>query len=132
LSDRTSIFFFLHLYTLFVKWCDFKIQKLQSAEVFFICKCKTNTIPILMHQMRMSTNQVSSVVLRPKKVEIRKIVNAAKEPKKPNTVLWNIEPNLSKDRAMHEGDNPSFWDKFIKSTFFLTELFIFLSKYRST
>jgi hypothetical protein len=35
---------------------------------------------------------------------------------------------------MHEGDNPSFWDEFIKLTFFLTELFIFvfLSKYRST
>jgi hypothetical protein len=33
-------------------------------------KCKTNTIPILMHQMRISTNQVSSVVLRPKKLEI--------------------------------------------------------------
>jgi hypothetical protein len=23
-----------------------------------------------------------------------------------------IEPNPSKDRAMHEGDNPSFWDEF--------------------
>jgi hypothetical protein len=30
---------------------------------------KTNTIPILMHQMRISTNQVSSVVLRPKKLK---------------------------------------------------------------
>jgi hypothetical protein len=29
-------------------------------------KWKINTIPILMHQMRISTNQVSSVVLRPK------------------------------------------------------------------
>ena len=27
-----------------------------------------------------------------------------------------IEPNLSKDRAMHEGDNPSFLDKFMKFT----------------
>jgi hypothetical protein len=35
-------------------------------------KCKTNTIPILMHQMRISTTTVSSVVLRPKKLEIRK------------------------------------------------------------
>jgi hypothetical protein len=33
-------------------------------------KCKTNTIPILMHQMRIS-NEVSSVVLGPKKLEIR-------------------------------------------------------------
>jgi hypothetical protein len=29
-------------------------------------KCKTNTIPILMHHMRISTNEVSSVVLSPK------------------------------------------------------------------
>jgi hypothetical protein len=47
--------------------------------LFFTCtlnnpnlQCKTNTIPILMHQMRISTNKVSSVVLRPKKLEIRK------------------------------------------------------------
>jgi hypothetical protein len=30
-------------------------------------------------------------------------LKTVKEPKKPNTV-----PNPSKDRAMHEGDNPSF------------------------
>jgi hypothetical protein len=35
-------------------------------------ECKTNAMPILMHQMRISTNQVSSVVFRPKKLEIRK------------------------------------------------------------
>jgi hypothetical protein len=51
--------------------------------------CKTNTIPILLHPMRISTNQVSSVVLRPKKLEIRKIVKTVKEPKTPNTVPWN-------------------------------------------
>jgi hypothetical protein len=50
---------------------------------------KTNMIPILMHQMRISTNQVSSVVLRPRKLEIRKIVKTIKEPKKSNTVPWN-------------------------------------------
>jgi hypothetical protein len=33
--------------------------------------CKTNTIPILMHQMRISTTKVYSVVLRPIKLEIR-------------------------------------------------------------
>jgi hypothetical protein len=43
-------------------------------------RCKTNTIPILMHQMCISTNQVSSVVLRLKKLEICKIVKAVKEP----------------------------------------------------
>jgi hypothetical protein len=86
-----------------------------------------------MHQMRISTNQFSSVVLRPKKLEIRKIVETVKEPKK-WILCHDFEPNPSKDRAMHEGDNHSFWDKFIKFTFFLTELFIFvfLSKYRST
>jgi hypothetical protein len=30
-----------------------------------------------------------------------------------------IEPTPSKDRAMHEGDNLSFWDEFIKFTFFI-------------
>jgi hypothetical protein len=45
-------------------------------------KYKTNTIPILMHQMRISTNQVSSVVLGSKELEIRKIVKTVKEPKK--------------------------------------------------
>jgi hypothetical protein len=33
-------------------------------------------------------------------------VKTVKEPKKPNTV-HEIEPNPSKGRAMHEGDNPS-------------------------
>jgi hypothetical protein len=29
-----------------------------------------------------------------------------------NQILCHeIEPNQSKDRAMHEGDNPSFWDE---------------------
>jgi hypothetical protein len=33
-------------------------------------KYKSNMIPIFMHQMCISTNEVSSVVLRPKKLEI--------------------------------------------------------------
>jgi hypothetical protein len=43
-----------------------------------------------MHQMRISTNQVSSVELRPKKLEIRKnkIVKLCKS-QKPNAVPWN-------------------------------------------
>ena len=52
-----------------------------------------------------------------------------------NEILCHeIEPNPSKDRAMHEGDNPSFLDEFMKFTFYLIVLFIFvfLSKYRST
>ena len=45
--------------------------------------CKTNTIPILMHKLSISTNEVSSVMLRlKKKIEIRK----------PN--CHKIEPNL--------------------------------------
>jgi hypothetical protein len=38
----------------------------------FSWRCKTNTLPILMHQMRISTTQVSSVMLRSQKLEIRK------------------------------------------------------------
>jgi hypothetical protein len=61
-----------------------------------------------MHQMRISANKVSSVMLRPKKLEIRKKnVKTVKEPRKPK--CHEIEPNPSKDRAMHEGDNPSFF-----------------------
>jgi hypothetical protein len=61
-----------------------------------------------MRQMRISTNQASSVVLRPKILEIRKIVKTVKEPKRNQTLCHEIEPNPSKDRAMHEGDIPSF------------------------
>jgi hypothetical protein len=35
------------------------------------------------------------------------------------TECHEIEPNLSKDRAMPEGENPSFWDEFTKFSFFL-------------
>jgi hypothetical protein len=39
-----------------------------------------------------------------------KIVKTVKEPgkKEPKTECHEIEPNQSNDRAMHEGDNPSF------------------------
>jgi hypothetical protein len=60
-----------------------------------------------MHRMRISTNQVSLVILRPKNLEIRKIVKTVKEPKT-QILCQEIEPNRSKDRAMHEGDNSSF------------------------
>jgi hypothetical protein len=46
-----------------------------STFLFYVVRyvsCKTNTLPILMHQMRISTTQVSSVMLRSKKLEIRK------------------------------------------------------------
>jgi hypothetical protein len=43
-----------------------------------------------------------------------------KEPSDKNqTECYEIEPNPSKDRAMPEWDNHSFWDEFTKFTFFL-------------
>jgi hypothetical protein len=85
-----------------------------------VARCKTNTRPILMHQMRISTTSVSSVVLRPKKLEIRKR-NREKcirgEKKTKQILCHENEPNPSKDRAMHEGDNPSFWDEFMNWLF---------------
>jgi hypothetical protein len=38
-------------------------------------QCQTSKIPILMHQMRISTNKVSSVMLSPKKLDIQKVWN---------------------------------------------------------
>jgi hypothetical protein len=58
-----------------------------------ITQCKTNTLP----------------KLRSKKFEIRKKMLKLKEPSDVNqTECHGIEPNPSKDRAMPEGDNPSF------------------------
>ena len=58
-----------------------------------------------MHQMRISTNEVSSVVLGPKKLEVeKKIVKSVKSRKKQIILCHEIEPNPSKERAMHEGD----------------------------
>jgi hypothetical protein len=83
-----------------------------------------------MHQMHFSTNQVSSVMLRPKKLEVQGTKWKLREPIKTKTENHKIEPIPSKDRAMHEGDNLSFLDEF-KKTFFLTVQFkfVFLSKY---
>ena len=71
-----------------------------------------------MHQMRISTNEVSSVVLGSKKLEVRKKKKKREKCKEPKRQILcpEIEPNPSKDRAMHEGDNPSFLDKFMKSS----------------
>jgi hypothetical protein len=54
-----------------------------------------------------------------------KIVKSVKE-LKTQILCHGIEPNPSKDRAVHEGDNPSFLDEFMKFTFFLTALLIFI------
>jgi hypothetical protein len=64
-------------------------------------------------------------MLRSEKLEIRKKVKTVNELSDENqTESHEIEPNPSKDRAMPEGDNPSFLDGFTKFTFFLTVQFI--------
>ena len=78
-----------------------------------------------MHQMRISTNEVSSVVLGSKKLEVRKKNVKSVKSRKNEILCHEIEPNLSKDRAMHEGDNPSFLDEFMRFTFYLIVLFVF-------
>jgi hypothetical protein len=86
-------------YTLEIK-CLKMILKIYFFNLLFFlaaCKslieCKTKTIRILTHQMRISTIKVFSVMLRSKKLEIRKIncVNCkrAGEQTIPNTVSWN-------------------------------------------
>jgi hypothetical protein len=73
--------------------------------------CTTNTLQILMHQMRISTTKVSSVMPRSQKVGNRKkkTRKTVKEPLDENqTGYCEIEPNPSKGRFMPEGDNPSF------------------------
>jgi hypothetical protein len=73
-----------------------------------------------MHQMRISTTEVSSVMLRSKKLEIRKKIENWKSClMKTKTECHETEPNPSKDRAIPEGDNPSFWDKFHFFFYFL-------------
>jgi hypothetical protein len=59
-----------------------------------------------MHQMRISTNQVSSVMLRSKKLEIRTNLKTMKELIKTKQSAMKLSLiNPSKGRAMHEGDN---------------------------
>ena len=72
-----------------------------------------------MHQMRVLTKQVSSVVLEPKKLEVRKKNVKSVKSRKNQILCHEIEPNPSKERAMHEGDNPSFLDEFMKFYFLL-------------
>jgi hypothetical protein len=63
-----------------------------------------------MHQMHISTTNISSVMLRSKKLEIRgKNMWKLKDPWNENqTECHEIEPNPSKDRAIPEGDNFRF------------------------
>jgi hypothetical protein len=83
-------------------------------ELFPHYEWKANTIPILMHQMCISTTQVSSVVLGPKRLDIRKIMWKLYKCQKETQILCHeIEPNLLRDRAMHEGNDPLIWEEYI-------------------
>jgi hypothetical protein len=58
-------------------------------------------LTIVMYQMRILTTQVSSVMLRSKKLEIRKTMRKLKEQSNENQKeCHEIEPNTSKDTAM--------------------------------
>jgi hypothetical protein len=149
-SNDFLTFFFFKLKTFWSPWCRIHIQSIFCVNVchsrmfWFDCccccfrinvfmSCKTNMIPILMHQMHIWTTQVSSVALRPKKLEIQnKYSEKCLKAKK--ILCHEIDPNSRKNTAIHERDNPLFWDEFVKFTFFLTVLFMFVfsSKYWST
>jgi hypothetical protein len=60
------VYFAFHFSIVFFKKCFFPLMS--DKEI----TCKTNTLTILMHKMRISTTQVSSVMLRSKKLEILK------------------------------------------------------------
>jgi hypothetical protein len=63
-------------------------------------------MPILMHQMHISTNQVFSVMLRSKKLEIReKMCENCERADKNQTECNEIEPNLSKETALSQFSN---------------------------
>ena len=63
--------------------------------------CKVNTIQILMHQMRISTNEVTWTE---KSWKSKKNCEKCKEPKEKPYCAMKFQPNSSKERAMHEGD----------------------------
>jgi hypothetical protein len=69
------------------KWCQHFNSRMRTSQK--LCFHITNTISILIHQMRISTTKVCSVVLRPKKLEMRKQNENCTRAKKANTVPWN-------------------------------------------
>jgi hypothetical protein len=84
-----------------------------------------------MHQMRISTTQVSSVMLRSTKLEIWKNVKTVR------TVGWKpdcheIEPNPSKDRAMPKRDNPIYKIYFFLDSSIHIQILKQVSKYLAT
>jgi hypothetical protein len=65
IADSSLLYLHGRLDMLEPQICEKRGPKTYVEKIF---ECKTNMIPILMHQMRISTTKVSSVVLRPKKV----------------------------------------------------------------
>ena len=86
-----------------------------------------------MHQMRISTNEVSSVVLEPKKLEVeKKTREKCKEPKKKNhTVPWNWAKSVE-GKSYAWGRYPSFLDEFMKFTFIHIRIYKQIPKYLAT
>jgi hypothetical protein len=79
-----------------------------------------------MHQISVSVIYVSSVMFRPTNSELQNNIRLQRA-EKTKTEFHEMKPNSSKDGAMHEGDNPLFWNDFI---FFNSLMYIFiLSKY---
>jgi hypothetical protein len=62
-----------------------------------------NTLPILMHQMPISTTQVSGRKSWKSEKQKKKNVKTVKEPSDENQSAMKLS-----QRAMPEGDNPSF------------------------
>ena len=115
--------FHIFFFTVFQNFGPSKIERIaKSFKVFrvkykrFKCKIasnesKVNTIPILMHQMRISTNEVSSVVLEPKKLEVeKKNCEKCKEPKeKPYCAMKLSQVRRRKELCMREISFVSRW-----------------------
>jgi hypothetical protein len=87
----------------------------QVLELFL---CKTNTLTILMHQMRILTTHVSSVMLRSLEIRRKKMWKLKELSDESKIECHEIETNPLKDRVMPEGDNPSFWDEFFENLLF--------------
>jgi hypothetical protein len=74
--------------------------------------------------MRISTTQVSSVMLRSKKLEIREKKWKLIEPSDENQNAMKLSQIRRRIElhCMPEGDKPSFWDEIDKIYFFLDSL----------
>ena len=78
-----------------------------------------------MHQMRISTNEVSSVVLEPKKLEVeKKNREKCKEPKKKSYCAMKLSQiRRRKELCMRE---ISFVSRWIYEIYFLLDSFIYI------